>query len=99
MGKTKVTIKDSEFLGSCKLLLTVHSRFLLDCSSSSTSGWKEGIFVWSDTSDHNFETLKDQLTLAPLLSLLEGHDDFMVYSDADAVRQSDSLHVPTIKSP
>lgn len=30
----------------------------------------------------DFETLKDRLTSALVLSLLNGHDDFVVYSDA-----------------
>lgn len=46
---------------------------------------KKECFVWTDAYEHNFETLKDRLTSAPILSLLDGHDDFVVYNDASGI--------------
>lgn len=43
-------------------------------------------FVWTNACEHSFETLKNWLTSAPVLSLLEGHDGFVVYSDASGIR-------------
>ena len=39
-------------------------------------------FVWSDLCENSFEKLKDKLTTAPILTLPEGVDDFVVYCDA-----------------
>lgn len=43
MGVTKVSIRDLEFLGFCRLLLMVHSSFLLDSSSSHIADYKVGM--------------------------------------------------------
>ena len=42
-------------------------------------------FVWSDLCENSFEKLKDKLTTAPVLTLPDGIDDFMVYCDASHV--------------
>ena len=42
-------------------------------------------FVWSDLCEYSFEKLKDKLTTAPVLTLPEGVDDFVVYCDASSV--------------
>ena len=42
-------------------------------------------FVWSDLCENSFEKLKDKLTTAPVLTLPEGVDDFVVYCDASRV--------------
>ena len=39
-------------------------------------------FVWSDLCENSFDKLKDKLTTAPILTLPEGVDDFVVYCDA-----------------
>ncbi|KAF3647590.1 hypothetical protein FXO37_19866 [Capsicum annuum] len=39
-------------------------------------------FVWSDLCENSFEKLKDKLTTAPVLTLPESVDDFVVYCDA-----------------
>ena len=42
-------------------------------------------FLWSDLCENSFEKLKDKLTTAPVLTLPEGVDDFVVYCDASHV--------------
>lgn len=81
MGETEVGIIDSKFLGSCRLLSTIHSGFLPDSSST-----KEEHFVWSFACEHNFETLKDRLTLALIPSLPGGHENFIAYNNASGIR-------------
>lgn len=43
---------------------------------------KEVKFVWSNDCQQAFQVLKDKLISAPVLSLPEGTEDFIVYSDA-----------------
>ena len=39
-------------------------------------------FEWTDKCEESFQTLKEKLTLAPVLTLPEGNEGFKVYSDA-----------------
>ncbi|XP_075096267.1 uncharacterized protein LOC142174380 [Nicotiana tabacum] len=42
-------------------------------------------FQWSDACEKSFEELKKRLTSAPVLTLLEGNEGFVVYCDASGV--------------
>ena len=42
-------------------------------------------FEWSEAYEKGFQELKDSLTSAPLLTLLEGNEGFIVYCDASLV--------------
>ena len=42
-------------------------------------------FVWSDLCENSFEKLKDKLTTAPVLTLPEDVDNFVLYCDASRV--------------
>ena len=42
-------------------------------------------FVWSDVCENNFQLLKEKLTIAPVLTLPNREDKFMVYCDASRV--------------
>lgn len=46
---------------------------------------KEEHFVWTNAYEHNFEALKDRFTSVPILSLPEGHEDFVVYNDTSGI--------------
>ena len=46
---------------------------------------KEEQFRWTEECEHSFRTLKERLTLAPILTLPDGHEDFVVYTDASGV--------------
>ncbi len=39
-------------------------------------------FVWTDDCEKSFQTLKDRLTSTPILTLPEGLDGFVVFTDA-----------------
>ncbi|KAJ0724807.1 putative nucleotidyltransferase, Ribonuclease H [Helianthus annuus] len=43
---------------------------------------KERPFVWGPEQEESFQTLKDMLCNAPILTLPDGNDDFVVYCDA-----------------
>ncbi|KAJ0908417.1 putative nucleotidyltransferase, Ribonuclease H [Helianthus annuus] len=43
---------------------------------------KERPFVWGPEQEESFQTLKDMLCNAPILTLPNGNDDFVVYCDA-----------------
>ena len=43
---------------------------------------KEVKFKWTDRCEESFQTLKEKLTSAPVLTLLEGNEGFEAYSDA-----------------
>ncbi|WMV19097.1 hypothetical protein MTR67_012482 [Solanum verrucosum] len=43
---------------------------------------KKAKFVWSEACEKSFQELKDRLTFAPVLTLLEGTNGFVVYCDA-----------------
>ncbi|KAK1421015.1 hypothetical protein QVD17_23053 [Tagetes erecta] len=70
------------FLG----LAGYYRRFIQDFSkiaSPLTKLTRKDIkFVWNKEQEQAFQTLKEKLTQAPVLSLLDGTDDLVVYSDA-----------------
>ena len=42
-------------------------------------------FVWTDKCEEHFQTLKDRLTSAPVLTLPSGDEGFTMYCDASRV--------------
>ena len=42
-------------------------------------------FEWSNACENSFQLLKEKLTIAPVLTLLNGEDKFTVYCDASRV--------------
>ncbi|KAH0716656.1 hypothetical protein KY290_012918 [Solanum tuberosum] len=73
------------FLG----LAGYYSRFVEGFSSIASSlialTQKKAKFVWSEACEKSFQGLKDRLTSAPVLTLPEGTDGFVVYCDAFSV--------------
>ncbi|XP_059292787.1 uncharacterized protein LOC132046237 [Lycium ferocissimum] len=47
---------------------------------------KAAKFQWTDACERSFEELKDRLTSAPVLTLPEGLEGYVVYCDASGVR-------------
>lgn len=43
---------------------------------------KEEHVFWNNVCEQSFQTLMEPLTVALVFSLLDGHDDLVVYSDA-----------------
>ncbi|XP_070032440.1 uncharacterized protein [Nicotiana tomentosiformis] len=48
-------------------------------------GMKAVKFQWSDAYERSFQELKSRLTTAPLLTLPEGTDEFVIYCDASRI--------------
>ena len=73
------------FLG----LAGYYRRFIQDFSSIAAPltrlTRKEERFIWTDECERSFRMLKERLTSAPILSLPEGHEDFVVYTDASGI--------------
>ncbi|KAJ0438603.1 putative nucleotidyltransferase, Ribonuclease H [Helianthus annuus] len=70
------------FLG----LAGYYRRFIQDFSKIASPltklTYKNEKFVWEDDQEKAFRTLKEKLTCAPVLTLPDGTDDMVVYSDA-----------------
>nr|GEZ43022.1 retrotransposon protein, putative, Ty3-gypsy subclass [Tanacetum cinerariifolium] len=68
-----------------KLILELLKKEKLFGKFSKCEFWlqeKNKKFEWGDEQENAFQTLKDMLYDAPILELLEGADDFIVYCDA-----------------
>ena len=78
----KRPIEIRQFLG----LAGYYHRFIQNFSKIAkplTTLTQKGVpFCWSDKQDMVFQTLKQTLGIAPILSLPEGTEDFAVYCDA-----------------
>lgn len=46
---------------------------------------KEEHFIWTNACEQSFQTLKERLTTTSVLSLPDGHDNFVVYNDASDI--------------
>ncbi|KAD7477927.1 hypothetical protein E3N88_01063 [Mikania micrantha] len=64
------------------ILPTIHSRFFKNSCTFNLTNSKNKRFEWGEKQSKAFEILKDKLCSAPILSLPEGTNDFVVYSDA-----------------
>ncbi|XP_059292786.1 uncharacterized mitochondrial protein AtMg00860-like, partial [Lycium ferocissimum] len=77
-----IPIEICSFLG----LAGYYRRFMEGFSSLSgpltKQTQKSGKFQWTHACEWSFQTLKDKLTSAPVLTLLEGTDGYVIYCDA-----------------
>ena len=73
------------FLG----LAGYYRRFIKDFSKIAvplTSLTKKGVkYIWSDKCEASFQKLKELLSNAPILVILEENQDFIVYTEASRV--------------
>ncbi|KAI3692764.1 hypothetical protein L6452_32586 [Arctium lappa] len=75
---TKIRI----FLGLARYYRQFIQDFSKIASLLTTLTRKNVKFIWTDVQDQAFKTLKNKFCEAPILSLPESSDDFVVYSDA-----------------
>ncbi|GKB62656.1 putative reverse transcriptase domain-containing protein, partial [Tanacetum coccineum] len=72
----------SQFLG----LAGYYRRFIKDFSKIAKSltelTQKNKKYIWEEDQESAFQLLKQKLCEAPILALLEGNDDFVIYCDA-----------------
>ncbi|CAN6452104.1 unnamed protein product [Victoria cruziana] len=66
-----------------------YRKFIQDFSriaSPMTKLLQKGVkFTWSEACEKSFQTLKEKLTKAPILTLPDGREGFAVYSDASGI--------------
>ncbi|XP_024965905.1 uncharacterized protein LOC112506107 [Cynara cardunculus var. scolymus] len=79
-------LKNASEIRSFLGLAGYYRRFIQDFSKIAVPltslTHKDAKFVWTKDQEKAFQTMKDCLTHAPILSLPEGSEDFVVYSDA-----------------
>ncbi|GKA10317.1 retrovirus-related pol polyprotein from transposon TNT 1-94, partial [Tanacetum coccineum] len=56
-------------------------------------------YIWGDDQESAFQLLKQKLCEAPILALLEGNDDFVVYCDASYFKNSNATPSIPISMP
>lgn len=47
---------------------------------------KEAKFVWGYKCEQTFQSLNEELTIAPMLTLFDGSEGFVIYSDVSKLR-------------
>nr|GEY16970.1 putative reverse transcriptase domain-containing protein [Tanacetum cinerariifolium] len=67
---------------SCGVLLKIIERFLKIATPMTKLTQKKVKFKWGDKQEAAFQLLRQKLCSAPILALLEGSEDFIVYCDA-----------------
>ncbi|WMV29632.1 hypothetical protein MTR67_023017, partial [Solanum verrucosum] len=73
------------FLGLAGYYRRFVNGFSSIASSMTKLTQKKAKFEWTDECERSFQTLKDKLVSAPILSLPDGLEGFVVYCDASRV--------------
>ena len=73
------------FLGLASYYRRLVEGFSSIASPLTTLTQKKAKFIWSKACEKSFQELKDKLTSAPVLTLLEGTDGFVVYCGTSRV--------------
>nr|GFA23574.1 reverse transcriptase domain-containing protein [Tanacetum cinerariifolium] len=81
----KTPIEIRSFLGSARYYRRFIASFLKMAKPLTLLTQKNKKFEWGDEQENAFQTLKDMLCDAPILALLEGANDFVVYCKANVV--------------
>ena len=86
MAQNNDNDRDQKLLGSSGVLSEICAGFFQNYSPYDSPDSEEcKVCVWSDTCKNNFQLLKEKLTTAPVLTLPNGEDKFIVYCDASRV--------------
>jgi hypothetical protein len=86
LESTKRCPRNQEFHQNGQLLSVFHWRFLQDCQANDSLVGKEGWVQVDPACQKSFETLKEKLTMTPVLILPDVHKPFSVYCDASYTR-------------
>ncbi|GJV88302.1 putative reverse transcriptase domain-containing protein [Tanacetum coccineum] len=90
-------LKKEELYG----LARYYQRFIegfLKIAKSMTKLTQKGVkFDWGDKAEAAFQLIKQKLCSAPILTLPEGSEDFIVYCDASIKDQKSLQHIPDQK--
>ena len=82
MGATNYGDRSAEFPRISGVLPHIHRRVFKDSRTTPLLTRKGVKFEWTDRCEESFQTLKEKLTSAPVLTLPEGNEGFEVYNDA-----------------
>ena len=82
MGATNYGDRSAEFPKISGVLPQIHRRVFKDSRTTALLARKGVKFEWTDRCEESFQTLKEKLTSAHVLTLPEGNEGFEVYSDA-----------------
>ena len=82
MGATNYGDRNAEFPRISGVLPQIHRRVFKNSRTTTLSTRKVVKFEWTDRCEEGFQTLKEKLMSAPVLTLPEGNKGFEVYSDA-----------------
>ncbi|KAI3797375.1 hypothetical protein L1987_32631 [Smallanthus sonchifolius] len=81
-SKCEFWIREVQFLGHVVNEKGIHVDPAKIAQPLTALTQKGKLYNWSQTQESTFQLLKKKLCSAPILSLLEGTDDFVVYCDA-----------------
>ena len=82
MGQIYSTIGMKSFLGLASYYKRLEEGFSSIASPLTRLNKKKIKFQWSDDCEKSFAELKTRLTKAPVLTLPEGSDGYLIYGDA-----------------
>ncbi|GKD88219.1 putative reverse transcriptase domain-containing protein [Tanacetum coccineum] len=82
MGSPEDTYRDPPIFGFSRLLSEIYQGFLKDSQATNKVNLENQIIIWEKEQEEAFQTLKNKLYDAPIISLPEGSENFVVYCDA-----------------
>ena len=82
LGATNYGDRSAEFPRISGVLPQIHRRVFKDSRTTALLTRKGVKFEWTDRCEESFQTLKEKLMSAPVLTFPEGNKGFEVYSDA-----------------
>jgi hypothetical protein len=82
MGRAKDSIRNTPVLGLARYYRCVIENFSKIAQPLTLLTHKDKKFDWGVKQEESFQLLKKKMCNAPILALLEGIDNFVVYSDA-----------------
>ncbi|GJW65387.1 putative reverse transcriptase domain-containing protein [Tanacetum coccineum] len=81
----RTLIEVRSFLGLARYYRTFIENFSKIAKSLTILTQKSKTFNWGEEQKYAFQTLKDKLCNAPVLALIDGSKDFIVYCDASGI--------------
>ena len=82
LGATNYGDRSAEFPRISGVLPQIHRRVFKDSRTTALLTRKGVKFEWTDRCEESFQTLKEKLMSAPVLTFPEGNKGFEVYSNA-----------------
>ncbi|GJY32730.1 putative reverse transcriptase domain-containing protein [Tanacetum coccineum] len=97
-SKCEFWIPKVQFLGLAGYYRRFIEGFLKIAKSMTKLTQKKVVFDWGDKQEAAFQLLKEKLCSAPILALLEGAENFIIYCDASHKGLGDVLMSSSVRS-